>query len=83
MLSETELTGTAGTSFPVFKSVADTKVVFHDAGVSLEPDAPIIASCGSGVTAAVLVFALVRSGKALSDISIYDGSWSEWVSSQS
>lgn len=44
------------------------------AGVDL--DKPIIATCGSGVTAAVLVFQLARLGKT--DVSLYDGSWHEW-----
>ena len=36
----------------------------------------IISSCGSGVTACVLVFALELIGKK--DWKVYDGSWSEW-----
>lgn len=42
----------------------------------LDLSAPIIASCGSGVTAAVLAIALARLGRT--DVPIYDGSWSEW-----
>jgi thiosulfate/3-mercaptopyruvate sulfurtransferase len=38
---------------------------------------PIIASCGSGVTACVILFALHLIGKE--DVSLYDGSWSEWA----
>ena len=37
---------------------------------------PVIASCGSGVTAAVLLLALSVAG--LPDGKLYDGSWSEW-----
>lgn len=37
---------------------------------------PVIASCGSGVTAAVLLLALNVAG--LPDGRLYDGSWSEW-----
>ena len=37
---------------------------------------PVITSCGSGVTAAILSLALERIGKT--DHSLYDGSWSEW-----
>jgi thiosulfate/3-mercaptopyruvate sulfurtransferase len=48
--------------------------VFKDAGVDV--DKPIITSCGSGVTAAVLTFALESLGKT--PRGLYDGSWAEW-----
>ncbi|WP_299622739.1 3-mercaptopyruvate sulfurtransferase [Pelagibius sp.] len=47
---------------------------FTAAGVSL--DRPIVTSCGSGVTAAVLALALHRLGHP--DVALYDGSWAEW-----
>jgi len=37
---------------------------------------PIVTSCGSGVTAAILTFALDALGKE--QVSLYDGSWAEW-----
>ena len=49
---------------------------FTAAGVDL--DKPIITSCGSGVTAAILTFALDAIGKEAKGL--YDGSWAEWGS---
>ena len=57
-----------------FKSKAAIKAAFEDAGVDLSR--PIATTCGSGVTAAVLLFALHLLGKK--DAALYDGSWSEW-----
>lgn len=37
---------------------------------------PLIASCGSGVTACVIALAACRIGRR--DVSVYDGSWAEW-----
>jgi thiosulfate/3-mercaptopyruvate sulfurtransferase len=42
----------------------------------VDVDKPIITSCGSGVTAAILTFALDALGK--DQTSLYDGSWAEW-----
>lgn len=56
------------------KAPEDTAALFRAAGVDLEK--PVITTCGSGVTAAVLALALERLGK--SDWSLYDGSWTEW-----
>ncbi|HZP69382.1 MAG TPA: 3-mercaptopyruvate sulfurtransferase [Pseudolabrys sp.] len=47
---------------------------FKKAGVDI--DKPVITSCGSGVTAAVLTFGLETLGKKPGRI--YDGSWAEW-----
>lgn len=47
---------------------------FRAAGVDLSK--PVVASCGSGVTAAVLAFALHLVGHK--DVALYDGSWAEW-----
>lgn len=58
------------------KDAAGIEAEFVAAGVDL--DRPVITSCGSGVTAAVLSLALARLGKQ--DVSLYDGSWSEWGS---
>lgn len=47
--------------------------VLAEAGV--DPERPIVTTCGSGVTAATLAFALHLLGH---EVPIYDGSWSEW-----
>lgn len=48
--------------------------LFEGAGV--DPSGPIVTTCGSGVSAAVLALALARLGRL--DVPVYDGSWSEW-----
>jgi thiosulfate/3-mercaptopyruvate sulfurtransferase len=48
---------------------------FRAAGIDL--DRPVIASCGSGITACVLAFGLHLTGKR--DVAVYDGSWTEWA----
>lgn len=58
----------------MMKPPTDLKSVFEAAGVDLSR--PIITTCGSGITAAVLSLALERIGHR--DHSLYDGSWSEW-----
>ena len=40
---------------------------------------PVVASCGSGISATMIAFAMVRAG--LPQPAIYDGSWSEWGAS--
>jgi thiosulfate/3-mercaptopyruvate sulfurtransferase len=46
------------------------------AGAGVDMDKPIVTSCGSGVSAAVLTLALYRLGAR--GTALYDGSWSEW-----
>ncbi|MFM9936381.1 MAG: 3-mercaptopyruvate sulfurtransferase [Novosphingobium sp.] len=57
-----------------WKSTADITRAFEAAGVDLAR--PLITSCGSGMTANVLIFALHLIGK--DEVALYDGSWSEW-----
>jgi thiosulfate/3-mercaptopyruvate sulfurtransferase len=45
-------------------------------GAGIDPHAPIVTTCGSGVSAAILALALARLGRL--DVPVYDGSWSEW-----
>jgi thiosulfate/3-mercaptopyruvate sulfurtransferase len=57
-------------------SRARIEAAFEEAGVDL--DKPIITSCGSGVTAAILSLALDAIGKEARGL--FDGSWAEWAS---
>ena len=56
------------------KPDADLKAAFKAADVNLNK--PIITTCGSGITAAILSLALERIGHDRH--ALYDGSWSEW-----
>ena len=56
------------------KTPDQTRAIFESAGVDLKK--PIITTCGSGVTAAVLGLALERIGHDM--WALYDGSWTEW-----
>lgn len=46
------------------------------AGHHIDLERPIVTSCGSGITAAILSLALEIAGAK--DTSLYDGSWTEW-----
>ncbi|RYH01374.1 3-mercaptopyruvate sulfurtransferase [Salipiger sp. IMCC34102] len=56
------------------KDEAGLRAAFDAAGADLSK--PVITTCGSGVTAAIINLALERIGKT--DHALYDGSWSEW-----
>jgi thiosulfate/3-mercaptopyruvate sulfurtransferase len=56
------------------KDAAALQKLFAEKGIDLR--APVIASCGSGVTAAILMLALEKLGGR--QVSVYDGSWAEW-----
>jgi thiosulfate/3-mercaptopyruvate sulfurtransferase len=56
------------------KPLDELRAAFLGAGARL--DAPIVTSCGSGVSAAVLTLALYRLG--VENPALYDGSWTEW-----
>lgn len=56
------------------KTPDETRAIFKAAGVDLSQ--PLITSCGSGVTAAILTLALHRLGHTRN--ALYDGSWVEW-----
>lgn len=58
-----------------FVSPEAARSLFDAAGV--DPQKPVIATCGSGVTAAILVLMLERLGVEGSQL--YDGSWHQWA----
>ena len=60
------------------RSADQLRALFTEAGVNL--DEPVVTSCGSGVSAAVLLLGLDALGHE--DNTLYDGSWSEWGSRQ-
>lgn len=64
------LSGENGT----FVGADDMAARFRDAGLDMSK--PIVATCGSGVSACVLAFGLYLLG--VEDAAVYDGSWSEW-----
>lgn len=66
----TELYGADGT----FKGTEELSGAFEAAGI--DPAAPLVASCGGGVTACVILFAMHLLGHDHGEL--YDGSWSEW-----
>lgn len=58
------------------KPATEIDGLFRQAGI--DPAKPVIAYCGSGVTAAVLALGLAVAGH--DDHAVYDGSWAEWGS---
>jgi len=56
------------------KSEAELRAALDKAGV--DPDRPIVTSCGSGVSAAILTLGLEVIGRPAK--ALYDGSWAEW-----
>lgn len=56
------------------KTTDELDAIFFGRGVSY--DKPIIVSCGSGVTAAVVLLALATLD--VTNVKLYDGAWSEW-----
>ena len=61
------------------KAAPEIERLFEEAGVDLSK--PVVASCGSGITASVLALGLAEIGHRRT--AVYDGSWSEWGADQS
>jgi thiosulfate/3-mercaptopyruvate sulfurtransferase len=57
-----------------FRDATEICELLNGAGVDM--DKPAVVTCGSGVTACVVAFALYLMGKE--DVAVYDGSWAEW-----
>ena len=70
----TELLNADGT----FKSASEIKATFDAARVDLNK--PVVASCGSGVTACVLAMGAYITGHK--QVAVYDGSWAEWATTE-
>jgi len=58
------------------RSLEELREIITSAGI--DPDSPVVTTCGSGVTAAVITLALESLGNEKTRL--YDGSWSEWGS---
>ena len=58
------------------KPLDELRATIKAAGIDL--DKPVVTSCGSGVTAAIIMLALQSLGHT--ENTLYDGSWSEWGS---
>jgi thiosulfate/3-mercaptopyruvate sulfurtransferase len=59
-----------------FKSPDQLRDVIARAGI--DATRPVVTTCGTGVTAAIVMLALDEIGAH--DVALYDGSWTEWGS---
>ncbi|MCC2609755.1 3-mercaptopyruvate sulfurtransferase [Neorhizobium sp. Rsf11] len=60
------------------RSLPELRQAIEDAGIDFGQ--PVVTSCGSGITAAIITLALESLGHE--DNALYDGSWTEWGSRQ-
>jgi thiosulfate/3-mercaptopyruvate sulfurtransferase len=56
------------------KSLPELRAALEGAGIDLTQ--PVVTSCGSGITAAIITLSLASIGH--DDHTLYDGSWTEW-----
>jgi thiosulfate/3-mercaptopyruvate sulfurtransferase len=79
-LKSGHMPGAANLPFPnlvedgALKPAAELREIF--AGADVDLDKPMVTSCGSGITAAVVALAARVAGAK--DVAVYDGSWAEW-----
>jgi thiosulfate/3-mercaptopyruvate sulfurtransferase len=66
-----ELVGPGGTLLPA------EELRHRIAAAGIDPSRPVVATCGSGVSACALVFALHLLGYG--GAALYDGAWTEWA----
>ncbi|HJW39689.1 MAG TPA: rhodanese-like domain-containing protein, partial [Rhizomicrobium sp.] len=59
------------------KSPEELRQLFARHGVSLDKHS--VTTCGSGITAAIVMLAMKVAGAR--DVALYDGSWAEWGTS--
>ena len=57
-----------------FRPPAELRALFRKAGI--DGSRPVVTTCGTGATAAILMLALGEIGAR--DVALYDGSWTEW-----
>lgn len=66
----------------IFKSEAELRQIFTEAGLKVDDtgavERPIVSTCGSGITACVLLYALNLIGVKFDRLNLYDGSWAEY-----
>jgi thiosulfate/3-mercaptopyruvate sulfurtransferase len=63
-----------------FKTVDELRKIFQEHAIDISSSGPIVTTCGSGVTAAAVSFALHLCGRKIETVPVYDGSWAEWGS---
>jgi thiosulfate/3-mercaptopyruvate sulfurtransferase len=56
------------------KPLAELETLYRQTGI--DPARPVVATCGTGVTASILALGLYLLGNET--IAVYDGSWTEW-----
>ena len=61
-----------------FKDADEISTAFKDAGIVL--DRPVVATCGSGVTACVLAMGAYIAGHK--QVAVFDGSWAQWATTE-